>query len=140
MFFGNLNYIVIVIATIVGMGVGIIWHAPFVFGKLWMKYTGFTEDHLRAKKAKQSMALVNITMTIGMLAEAFILAAIFNSLIVVGFSGILLVGFCVWIGFAVPVRLGDYLYGGDSWQYFLIEAGYQLCAVLVMSIVIGIFG
>ncbi len=139
MFFGNLNYIVIVIAAVVGMALGIVWHSPFAFGKLWLKYAGWTEEHLRAKKAKQSMVAVNVAMTVGMLAQAFILAALFKSLIVVGLGGILLVALCVWIGFAVPVHLGNYLYGGDSWQFFLIEAGYQLVAIAAMALVIGIF-
>ena len=140
MFFGNLNYIVIIVAAIVGMGLGIIWHAPFVFGKLWLKYVGWTREHLAVKKAGQSMLAVHGVMMVSMLVEAFILAGIFNSLVVVGFGAMLLVGLCLWLGFVLPVKLANYLYGGDSWQYLLIEVGYQLVAILLMSLIIGIFG
>ncbi len=140
MFFGNLNYIIIIIAAVVGMGLGVVWHAPFVFGRLWLKYAGWTPEHLSSKKAKQSMLAVHGAMTISMLVQAFILAGLFNSLVIVGFNAMLLVGLCVWVGFVVPAKLADYLYGGDSWQYLLIEAGYQLAAILLMSLIIGIFG
>ncbi|HEY0908498.1 MAG TPA: DUF1761 domain-containing protein [Candidatus Paceibacterota bacterium] len=140
MFFGDLNYVVIIIAAIVGMGLGIVWHAPFVFGKLWLKYNGWTPEHLTAKKAKQSMIAVHSAMTLATLLQAFILAGIFHSLVIVGFGSMLLVGLCVWAGFVVPAKIADYLYGGDSWQYFLIEAGYQLVAISLMSLIIGIFG
>lgn len=140
MFFGNLNYIVIIVATIIGMAVGVVWHSKYAFGPLWLKTKGWTDEHLRAKKEGKSMTPIYGAMTLGTLFTAIILAGLFNSLIVTGLWGILFVGFCVWLGFSVPVKLADYLFGGDSFIFFLLAIGHELVVVLLMSLVIGIFG
>ncbi len=140
MFLENLNYIVIVIAGLVGIGIGIVWHSPYVFGKLWLSSMGWSVEHMKAKKEGKPMAPIYVAMTLGSLVTAFILAGLFNSLVIVGFWNIVFTGFCVWLGFSVPVKLADYLFGGDSFVFFLISIGYHLVTIVTMSVLIGIFG
>lgn len=140
MFFGELPYITIIVAALLGMGVGFVWYAPWAFGKLWLKSKGWSDELLREKKEGKSMVPTYVFMTLGNVALALVLAVLFNSLMVIGFSGIFTLAFLTWLGFVVPVKLGDYLYGGDSFTFFLISIGYNLAAILVMSYVIGIFG
>jgi len=140
MFFGNLNYLVIVVAALVGMGLGALWYSPYVFGPLWLKTKGWSDEHMKAKKEGKPMAPVFALLAAGTLVSAFILAALFNSLVVVGFWNIILVGVWVWLGFSVPTKLVDYLFGGDSFVFFLISIGHRLVVMVSMSIIIGIFG
>lgn len=140
MFFGNLPFITIIVAAILGMGVGFVWYAPWAFGKLWLASKGWTDELLKEKKQGKSMAPTYIYMTLGNIVLAFVITVLFNSLIVVGLSGIFTLALLTWLGFVVPVKLGDYLYGGDTFTFFLISIGYNLAAITVMSLVIGIFG
>jgi hypothetical protein len=140
MFFGNLNYITIIVATIIGTAVGALWYTPYTFGPLWLKTKVWTDEHMKAKKHGKSMVRVHTLQFFGTLAIAVVLAGLFNSLIVTGITGILFTGFCVWIGFSVPTKLVDYLFGGDSLAFFLISIGHELATILAMSVVIGIFG
>jgi len=139
MFFQNLNYIAIVIAMIAGVAVGFIWYAPWAFGRIWMKEKGLTKESMAAKQGNRSMAPTFALMALSALIEAFILSALFNSLIVTSFGGILLVALCVWIGFAVPPKAGDYLFGGESLSLFLISVGQSLVAITVMAMIVGIW-
>ncbi|MEK7163420.1 MAG: DUF1761 domain-containing protein [Patescibacteria group bacterium] len=140
MFFQNINYWVVIAAAIIGMIVGFLWHAPWAFGPLWMKSKGWTEESMRAKKAGKSMAPVWVGMTAVTFITAFVIAAIFNSLVVVSFWGIILTAFLLWIGFAVPMKLADYYFGGDNFVFFLLSVGHELAVLIVMSAIIGIFG
>lgn len=140
MFFHNISYITTLIAGLAGLAVGFVWYAPWAFGKLWMKSKGLTPELIHTRDAEKSMILVWSSMTLSTLVTAFILAALFNSLIVTTVGGIFLVALCVWIGFVVPVKLGDYHFGGDTFVSFLISVGQQLAAIIVMSLVIGIWG
>ncbi len=139
MFFGNLNYIVIIVAAILGLAVSVIWHAPFVFGKLWLTYKGWSDEVLASKKQGKSMIPVYVSVTVATLVQAFIVAVVFNSIIVTGISGILITALCLWAGFTFPVKFADYLFGGDSWQYLLIETGRELVVITLMSLVIALF-
>jgi hypothetical protein len=140
MFFENINLSVVIVAAIAGMCVGYLWYAPFAFSKLWLKSTGYNIDLLRAKKEKQSMPLIYTMSTLAAIVMALVLAAVFNSLVVVGLGGIFVTGLVLWLGFIVPVKFNDYLFGGDSLTFFLISVGYQLLNILVMAFIIGIFG
>ncbi|HEY4500291.1 MAG TPA: DUF1761 domain-containing protein [Candidatus Paceibacterota bacterium] len=132
MFFQNINYWIVITATIVGMIVGFIWYAPWAFGKLWIK-----SKSAPAEKPKTSTW---IGMTISTLITAFVLATLFNSLIIVSLWGLVLTAFLLWVGFAVPMKLGDYYFGGDSFTFFLLSVGHELVLLIVMSLIIGIFG
>lgn len=132
MFFQNINYWVVIIATIVGMIVGFVWYAPWAFGKLWMKSKGTPSE-----KPKPS---VWVGMTISTLVTAFILAVLFNSLVIVSFWGIILSAFLLWLGFVVPMKLGDYYFGDDNFTFFLLSVGHELAVLVVMSVIIGVFG
>lgn len=140
MFFLGINYVVVVIAALVGMVIGYVWYSPWAFGKLWLKSKGWSDETLRAKKEGKSMAPVFALMTLGTAFTAFVIAVLFNSLILVGFSGIIKAALVLWIGFAVPVKLADYLFGGDTFTFFLISIGHELVVIFVMSFFIGIFG
>ncbi len=140
MFFQNINYVTVVIAAILGMVVGYIWYSPWAFGKLWMKSKGWTEESMREASKGKSMASSYALMTLSTLVTAFILAALFNSLVVTSIVGMIVVALCVWIGFIVPTKLGDLLFGGDTRTFFLISIGHGLVVAVVMSLVIGIWG
>ncbi len=42
----SINYLAVILCGIISMVIGAIWYGP-VFGKLWMKQYGFTEEDLR---------------------------------------------------------------------------------------------
>ncbi len=140
MFFAHLPYITIIAAAIAGVVVSFIWHAPWAFGTLWLRSKGWTDELLAEKKNGKPMAPIYAYHALGTLVQAFVIAVLFNSLIVVGFSGVLLLALLVWAGFTVPVKLGDYLYGGDSFTFFLLSIGYQFVAIVVMTFILAIFG
>ena len=132
MFFQNINYLVVIVATIVGMIAGFVWYAPWAFGKIWMKAKGSMLE-----KPKKS---VWVGMVISTFITAFILAVLFNSLVIIGFWGIVCTAFLLWLGFALPIKLGDYYFGGESLTIFLLSVGQELFVLVLMSLLIGIFG
>lgn len=140
MFFENINFIAVVIAAVVGMGIGFIWYSPWTFGPLWMRSKGWTDEMLVAKKAQQKMWAVYLVQTVGYALTAYALAVLFNSLVVTSFLGMALVALVPWLGFSVPTKLGDYLFGGDSLVYMLISVGQTLVSAVVMAVIVGLFG
>ena len=140
MFFQNLNYITMVVATIAGMVVGFIWYAPFAFGKVWLRLKEQNGNETQREKENKPTWPIYLLSGLGTLASAFALSVIFNSIIIVGIWGILIAAFVVWIGFFVPVKLSDFIYGGESPVLFLISAGHYLLAIIIMAFIIAFFG
>lgn len=140
MFFGNINYVTVAIATVAGLLLGYAWHAQWAFGKLWMKHKSWSDESLHAKRAKSPMWRVNLVTAASLFVTALVLSALFNSLIVTTVCGILWLALLVWAAFSLPMKLYDYLYGGDSFAFMCLSSAFQLVAVAIMALIIGLWG
>lgn len=139
MFFTNINVWTVLAAAVAGMLVGFVWYAKWAFGPLWLKHKAWSDEALRAKKEGKPMWPTWLSMSVSTLASAFILAAVFNSLVVMSLWGILATAFLLWLAFVVPVKLAEYLYGADTLPFFLVSVGHDLVKILIMSVIVGLF-
>ena len=64
----NINWLALVVASLSTLVVGFVWYHPKVFGTIWMKEIGMTEE-----KAKNS----NMALTFGLSVVLAFLAAFF---------------------------------------------------------------
>ncbi len=143
MYFGDLNYIVPVIAAVVSMGLGFLWYSPFVFGKRFMKETGMTQesmDEYMKNGGKQKMAKTYALVFLFSVITAIIVSALFYSLIIVGLWGYILLAFFLWLGFSFPVALNHVLFGKDTLALLAITSGFQLVSLIFTSLIVGMFG
>lgn len=143
MFFENINYITVVIAAIASMGVGFLWYSQAIFGKRWMKEMNHTPESIEELKKTNSapgMAKTYSIMALFSIVTAVIIAAFINSLVFTGLGGLVVLAFCLWLGFSMPVALNHVLFGKDTVVLFAINSGYQLVALVVSTLIIGIFG
>ena len=126
------NYLSVVIASVVSFIVGFIWYGP-LFGKLWMKLSNISEKD--AKKAKEKgMAVPMLLNFIGTLVTAYVLAAFLQVLGAGTVSGAMAVAFWAWLGFiAATTLLGGVLWENKSWNLFLLNGGYWLVTVEVIA-------
>lgn len=136
----SVNYLVVLVAGIVSMGVGFLWYGPMLFGKQWMKLMGYTKESM--EKAKKEMgktyaiSFVLALVTVYVLSHVMILSrSFFNTPML---SAGLTSAFWMWLGFIMPVQATEVLFGGKKWDLFAINTGYQLASLLAMGLVIGI--
>lgn len=134
-----LNYAAVLAAAICSVVLGFLWYGP-IFGKPWMKLMGFTAADMEKAKAK-GMTQNYVLMALGSLVMAYVLshALVFASTYLKS-SGIeagIMSGFWNWLGFIVPVVMGDQLWGGKSWKLFPITAGYYLVSLCLMGVILA---
>lgn len=143
MFFQNISYLTVVVAAIVGTGIGFLWYSPIAFGRPWMREMGITADSMeefKKKNGKRAMIKTHTISTLFTLVSAYILAALLNSLIIVSFSSLIVIALFLWLAFSMPIALNYTLYGGkQSYTLFAINTGHQLVTLVVMTLIIGIF-
>ena len=120
------NIWAILVSGVISMVVGAIYYGP-LFGKLWMKLTGITEED--AKKAPPTNYLFAFI--------AYIVLAVIIS-VLLDFAGATkcLQGLCisvqVWLAFAV-ILLPVYLYEMKSKALYLINIGYPLVVLIIIG-------
>lgn len=133
----SVNYLAIVVATVVAYAVGAVWHSPVGFGKMWMDLMGLKPYDMGKMPLTATQAMV-----IGffvMLLQVFVLA---HFLVLVGATTLnlaLQLGFWVWLGFLAPTLANSWLWEGKSLKLFAFNAAYSLLSILVMVTVLGLW-
>ncbi|PIR84026.1 DUF1761 domain-containing protein [Candidatus Kaiserbacteria bacterium CG10_big_fil_rev_8_21_14_0_10_51_14] len=136
-----INYLAVIVSTIVMMGLGALWYGPF-FGKQWQKLMGFTEESMKTAKAK-GMAKSYGLMAVGALIMSFVLShSLVFATTYLGTSGIaagIQAGFWNWLGFIVPVSMGSVIWEGKPWKLWFINAGYYLVGLILIGILLALW-
>ncbi len=127
------NYLSILIAAVVSFVLGGIWY-NLLFGKTWER---LQKVKMGAGKSRPLLLLVNF---IASLVTAWVLV---HTLVYAGATTLtdaLLVGFMTWLGyFAVTGALGMVLWQNKSFKLYLIDAGFWLVNIILMSMVLVIW-
>jgi len=134
----EVNYLAVVLAAVASMVVGFVWYSPALFAKQWMKLTGNDmkpgNNAEMAKTYGLTFVLALITAYVLFHISALSMNFFHYSNLTTGLTS----AFWVWLGFIMPVQLGDVLFNKQKIQLFGINTGYRLVSLLVMGAVIGL--
>ena len=128
----NVGTVEVVLATVISCILGMIWYAPQVFGNTWAKLAGVKMDMKDKSKGMKSMA----GMLIASLVTAYVFAHIMGFAQVANVTDALLTAFWVWLGFVATIGLNMVFFEGKPVKLYLINVGYQLVSLILMSLVI----
>lgn len=152
----EINFIALLLAALSTLVVGFIWYHPNVFGTIWMKESGMTED-----KMKGSNMILIFSMSI---LYAFLISFVLQMLVIHQFGAMGMIGgdpskalpsysafmtdygtsfrtfkhgalhgFMTGLFFALPIIGVGALYERRSWKYVLIAGGYWIITCMIMG-------
>ncbi len=126
----DISILEIIAGAVVGMMLGALWYSPLLFGNLWMKAIGKTPETLGSSAGPMigsmiasllsaiGVALLSSLIDVQSLAQAITLGLILGFLVI------------------FPAFLSDNLFCGWGTQLLLIQSGYRIFSVFLMSVVI----
>jgi len=130
----------IIIATIAGFLVGMVWFSPVVFMKAWLKGEGLSKEGV-PKRTNLYMIQINLYSLVAHGAIASVLAVIFDLLSVSSLTLAVSLALLITFGFVVTTRFIDMVYTMKGKHYeeqsqikFLVNSGYYLVVVSVMAV------
>ncbi len=132
-----INYFAVFVAAIISMVIGSLWYSV-LFGKAWMKLSGFTDKKMKEAKSK-GMTTQYVFQFIASLVTAYVLALLTNYFQAITFADGMMLGFWMWLGFAVPIMLNGVLWEGQPFKLYLIKVTHLLVTLLVMAGVIAVW-
>jgi hypothetical protein len=129
----EINYLAVIVAALASFAIGGLWYAPFLFGNIWRKEAGISEE--KAKQANM-IKIFGLSFLLA-LVISFILAAFLgpDSDLVWG----IIAGGLAGIGWATASLGIQYLFEGRSFKLFLINGGYQAVSYMVAGGIIGVW-
>jgi len=136
----EVNYLAIVVASVLAMVVGAIWYGP-LFKKRWLEVVGVSPDDMETrKKMEKGIWKLLIVQFILTLFQVLVLAhLIADTTIVNGLERSL----WIWAAFVMPTIAGTAMWNNDSakisWARFLIQAGYQLVLFTIFGLILWLW-
>jgi Protein of unknown function (DUF1761) len=128
--FTGLNWLAILVATVVGFLIGGVWYGP-LFGQAWLRAIGKKQEDLGGATAP--MVLSAFTSA----ATAIVLAGILNIMGDVGLIDGLVLGLLVGVGFIAAGMASDYAFCGWPRALFFIQAGYRVTYSVAMGLILA---
>ena len=120
----------ILAATFTGMILGAFWYSPIAFGNAWMKAIGKTPETLG------SATMPMIGSVFASLFSAIGVAVLHSALNISALEQALILGLLLGLLIIFPALLSDNLFCGWGTPLLLIQAGYRVVAILLMSLVV----
>jgi len=138
----TVNYLAVLVAAVATMVVGFIWYGPMLFGKTWMRAIGADpNDKEKMEQMKKGMSTGYALTFVASLVSAYILAIFIGRIGSGSIESGCKIAFAAWLGFVVPIKLGDAIFSGkprqQSMTMFWLGAGYQLVSFLAMGVIIA---
>ena len=124
--FAGLNWLAILVATIVAFVIGGLWYGP-IFGQAWLKALGKTEEELQPSPTPFVISFFSALLT------CIVLAALIGSLGITTLSGGLLIGAITGVGFIATAMASDSAFCGWGVILFAIQSGYRVLYSIVMG-------
>ena len=132
----SVNYWAILVCAIVSMVIGSIWYGP-LFGKMFMKEMGMDQWTPEKQQAmKKSMGLSYALQFVASLVMFFVLSYLMRGLGQISVQGGIMVALWVWVGFVVPLALGNAIWGGKK-TLFWLSIGNMLLTLVASGAIIG---
>lgn len=153
------NPIAILVAALVTMLVGFVWYNPKVFGTIWMKETGMTEE-----KAKQGnmLKIFGFTIFFSLMLSFIMPALVIHQMGALGLIGGdptkalpsynafladygdafrtykhgALHGFMSGLFIALPIIGINGMFNQNSWKLIFVTAGYWIVTMTIMGAII----
>lgn len=131
-----INYWAVLVSAIASMGIGSIWYGP-LFGKKFMTAMGMDQWSPEKKdEMRKKMVTSYILQFIASVVMFFVLAWYIVTSVHTGVYGGMANAFGLWLGFVVPLALGNAVWGG-RWSLFWLNIGNMLLTLLVAGAIIG---
>jgi hypothetical protein len=129
----NVPWLGVLLAAVAGIVIGFVWYMPQVFGRRWANAAGV--------QLPEGMppAMTLVAGVVIALVTAYVLALFVTATGATDVVGGAIVGAVAWLGFVATWGANTVFYENRSWEYFGVNAGYSLLAMVVMGAIIGVF-
>lgn len=128
----GLNWLAILVATLVGFALGGIWYGP-IFGDAWLAALGKTADQI------QPSATPFVISFFTSLVTAVVLAMFISALNISTLGGGITIGLLVGIGFIATAMASDSAFGDTGLKLWLIQSGYRVLYSVLMGAILAVW-
>lgn len=129
----ELNYLAVIVAAVVGFGIGALWYAPAVLGKRWMALTGRSPENAQGENVALTMGLAFLATLIGVFALALFIGKD------AGLGTGALAGLVAGVGIASMAIVINGLFEAKPTALLVINSGYLVAVFTAAGAILGVW-
>lgn len=133
-----MNYLAILVAGVFNMVLGFLWYGP-LFGKMWMKYSGMTNEDMEKAKKKGDMGMKYGLMFVSSLVTAYGMSWLVNMAGAGNWMTGAMLGAMVWLFYGATVQFSNWLFSDKKLGAFLVNTGYYLVSFVVFGALLAVW-
>lgn len=137
--FAEINWLAVLVASLVSFVIGFVWFSPKTFFPVWWRAMG--RDPNEPPSGGHSMGTVFGLTVVGILVQATALALVVELVRMSGqdvtWWGGAAVGALMGVGFAAAASLSHHLFAGFSLKAWVLEVGQDIVCLAAMGAVLG---
>ena len=128
----QINWLAVLAAAVATFIIGGLWYSPILFGKVWMRANGFTDEQAAGFNKARAFGC-SLVLALLMSANLAAFLADPETTVVWGITAGLLAGFG-WVAAGIAIIA---LFENRSWTYIFVNGGYQIVAFVTMGAILG---
>ena len=130
--FAKVNIWAVILAGISYLILGALWYSPLLFGKQWMALNGFTEKDLKTNKP---MWMITLLTFLSACVASFVISMVLGPRSSAVFGAI--IGACIAFFWIAMSKLTSVLFENQPVKLYLLHAGFDLVAFMIMGAIVG---
>lgn len=133
--FAEINWLAVLVAAFATFMLGGLWYTA-LFGKVWQRLNGYTDDQLKQMKVKRPPPVFFGTMIACYLVIALVLGVIVATFNIVGVADGIMLGVLLWF-IVAAVGITGQIASDKPMSAWAIDATYQLTYFLMSGAIIA---
>lgn len=136
MTYASFNPLAIFVAAVLAFALGALWYSV-LFGKLWMRLHGHDQkSEAEQAQIQRDAVRAYVVSAVSFVIMAGALTALADYIVLHTFAHALKLALLIFVGFVGPVGLIANMYDHRPLLAWLLDAGYQLLYLVIMSVVV----
>ena len=132
-----LNLLAIIVAGLAAFFLGAVWYMA-LFGKLWVKYNGYTPEQVAAMQKARPPQIFFGTMLLAYWLMATLMGFLVYWVKAETLIDGILVGLVTW-GIVQAIAMTTYISGDKRIEVYYIDGAYQFCFLMMTSIMLTLW-
>jgi hypothetical protein len=135
--FENVNWLAVLVVAVINFFVGAIWYTA-LFGKLWIKLNGYTEEQVKEMQAKMSPVRFFGGMVLSQMALALAVAAVLTGFTEPNIQVGILVGVAFWL-VSAAISMTNHLASDKPGALYVLNVACHLIYLVVAGVLLGVW-
>lgn len=128
----QLNWLAVLLAAVSMFLIGGLWYSPLLFGRIWMRANGFTDEQVNGFNKARAFG-GSFVLALVMAANLGMFLADPKTTLVWGVTAGALAG-VGWVAAGLGVTA---LFENRSWSYIFVNGGYHIVSFVMMGAILG---